>query len=523
MFSIKSALFNGNLFHPLNSHFIRHISDSIFKFVPRNKNMRSVKNKFLFALVHCLTSLTVFQVAAQTPVANQSMTLEQCIDYALKNNIQIKQTELNTELTHINLTQSEANLLPSLNANAGHSYNIGRTIDRFTNQFADAEVLSQNFSLSTDVTLFSGLQNINSIQQNKFNYLAGKYDVEKMKNDVALNIATAYLQILYSIEAVENARNQMGITDGQVERTKKLVDAGSAAKGTLLDIQSQLASEELNLTTAQNQLDIAYLSLAQLLNMPSADGLTIVKPELIIATDALTAVNPGQIYNTAVGSLPEVKSAENKVKGAEKGVDVAWGGVSPRLVFSASYGTGYSGASQRIVGLPQFQGFTPNGSVTSSGDTVLSPVFSKGTYEKVPFRDQYHDNVNKSFGFYLTIPIFNHLQTKTAIDRARIQKLNADLTVESTKLQIQKNVQQAYADASAGLKKYAASQRAVDASEESFKYTEQKFNVGLVNTTDYNASKNKLIKAQSDLLQAKYEFVFKTKVLDFYQGKPLKF
>jgi outer membrane protein len=202
---------------------------------------------------------------------------------------------------------------------------------------------------------------------------------------------------------------------------------------------------------------------------------------------------------------------------------MAWGGLSPKLTFSASYGTGYSGAAQRFSSLPAFQGFSPNGDFTSSGDTVYSPYFSPGTYEKIPFADQYHDNINKSFGFYLQVPIFNRFQVKTAIDRARIQKMSAELTVESTKLQIQKNVQQAYADANAGLKKYNASQKAAEAMEESFKYTEQKFNVGMLNTNEYNDAKNKLIKVQSDLLQAKYEYVFKTKVLDFYQGKPLKF
>lgn len=469
-------------------------------------------------------SLTDFSVQAQTPSgSNQMMTLEQCIDYALKNNIQIKQTELNTQLSEVTLTQSKANLLPSLNANASHTYNIGRTIDRFTNQFADAQVLSQNFSISSDVNLFNGFQNLNTIQQNKFSYLAGKYDIEKMKNDVALNIATAYLQILYSMEAVDNARNQLAITNAQVERTKMLVDAGTAAKGALLDIQSQSAIEELNLTNAQNQLDISYLNLAQLLNMPSAEGLSIVKPELTVGSETLLASNPTQIYNAAVSTLPEVKSAEYNVKSADEAVDVAWGGLSPRLSFSASFGTGYSGASQRIAGMPVFQGYSPNGSITSSGDTVLSPLFSSGTYEKIPFADQYSDNINKSFGLFLTIPIFNRYQTKSSIDRARIQKLNASLTVESTKLQIQKNVQQAYADASAGLKKYNASMKAIEAMQESFKYTEQKFNVGMLNTNDYNDAKNKLIKAQSDLLQAKYEYVFKTKVLDFYQGKPLKF
>lgn len=484
--------------------------------------MNISRNRFILSSLLLLFS--AFNLYAQTPSAtNQTMTLEQCIEYALKNNIQIKQSELNTELSKVTLTQSKANLLPSLNANANHSYNIGRTIDRFTNQFADAQVLSQNFGVSTDVNLFNGFQNINTIQQNKFSYLAGKYDIEKMKNDISLNIATAYLQILFSIENLDNAKNQMGISAAQVDRTKILVDAGTVAKGTLLDIQSQFALEELNVTNAQNQLDISYLNLAQLLNMPSAEGLAIVKPELTIGGDALLTATPTQIYNSAVSNLPEIKSAEFNVKSAEKSVDVAWGGLSPRLTFSASYGTGYSGLSQRLTALPTFQGYSPNGDVTSSGDTVYSPLFSSGTFEKTPFADQYKDNVNKSFGFFLTVPIFNRWQTKTAIDRARIQKMNADLAVESTKLQIQKNVQQAYADASAGLKKYNASLKAVEAMNESFKYTEQKFNVGMLNTNDYNDSKNKLIKAQSDLLQAKYEYVFKTKVLDFYQGKPLKF
>ncbi|MGQ0827401.1 MAG: TolC family protein [Bacteroidota bacterium] len=465
----------------------------------------------------------VLQVQGQDAIKpGQAWTLEQCIDYALKNNIQIKQSELNTELADVDLIQSKANLLPSLNANAAHSYNFGRTIDRFTNQFATKQVLSQNLSLSSDITVFSGFQNINTIKANKYSYLASKYDVDKVKNDMSLNIAAAYLQILYSMEAVENARNQMGITNAMVQRTKKLFDAGTVAKGTLLDIQAQAALEELNLTNAQNQLDISYLSLAQLLNLANAEGFGIVKPELNIANEALLTSTPSQIFTTAVSNLPEIKSAEYKLQSAEKSVDVAWGGLSPRLSFSASYGTGYSGASQRVLTQPVFQGYSSEGSITSGGDTVLSPYFSNPTFENIPYADQYKDNVNKSFGFYLTIPIFNRLQTKSAIDRARIQKLNASLNIASAKLQLQKNIQQAYADANAALKKFDATQKALDAMQESFKYTEQKFNVGMVNTNDYNDSKNQLIKTQSDLLQAKYEYVFKTKVLDFYQGKPLK-
>lgn len=469
--------------------------------------------------------LSFNSLKAQEPVPAKVWSLEECIDYAQKNNIQVKQTELNNQISKANLLQSEGSMLPSLNANASHSYNIGRTIDRFTNKFADAQVLSQNLSLSADITLFSGFQNVNSVKENRYNYLAGKYDVDKMKNDVSLNVATAYLQVLYSIELLDISRNQMGITVAQVERTKKLVDVGSTAKGTLLDMQAQLASEELNVTNSQNQMEIAYLSLVQLLNLPSPSvgEFSILKPDLGAMNEGLLTSNADQIYNTAVGNLPEVKSAELKVKSADKAVDIAWGGLSPRLSFSASYGTGYSGGRERSLGLPTFQEYVADGSITSAGDTVLSPLFSTPATETIPFADQYHDNINKSFGFFLTVPLFNKFQTKTSINRARIQKMSAELTVLSTKLQIQKGVQQAYADANAGLKKYASSLKAMEAMQESFKYMEQKFNVGMLNTNDYNNSKNKLIKAQSDLLQAKYEYVFKTKVLDFYQGKPLKF
>ena len=460
---------------------------------------------------------------AQQPSAPKTWSLEECIDYALKNNIQVKQSELNTSLSKVNVLAAEGNMLPSINGNASHSYNIGRTVDRFTNQFADAQVLSQNLYVSAEISLFSGFQNINTIKQNRYEYLASKYDVDKMKNDVSLNVATAYLQALYTMDAVINAQNQLAITTAQVDRTKQLVDAGASAKGTLLDIQAQQASEELALTDAQNQLDIALLSLTQLLNLPSSENFSIVKPDLSSVNESLLTSTPALIYNTAISNLPEVKSAEFKLKSARKGVDVAWGGLSPRLSFSASYGTGYSGASQRLLGLPSYTGYAPNGDFTSGGDTVYSPVFSSPTYEKIPYADQYRDNVNKSFGFYLQVPIFNKLQVKTAIDRAKIQEMSAELTIESTKLQIRKNVQQAYADANAGLKKYASSVKALEAMQESFKYTEQKFNVGMVNTTDYNTAKNKMAKAQSDLLQAKYEYVFKAKVLDFYQGKPLKF
>jgi outer membrane protein len=322
---------------------------------------------------------------------------------------------------------------------------------------------------------------------------AGIVEAELHVADVTLNVTTAYLQILYSMEAVDISSNQLEVIINQIERTAALVKSGALNNAALLDIKSQFALEELNLTNAQNKLNLSYLSLAQLLNLPSEEGLLIEKPNLNIQPDLLLVASSSQIYNTAIGFLPEIKVAEDNSKSASKAIGIAWGGLSPRLSVGASYGTGYSGLSKRVI-----------------GGSPMDPIL-----QTIPYFDQYKQNVNKSFGFYLTVPIFNRFQIKTQIDKARIQKFSADLNMEATKQQVQKNIQQAYGDADAGIKRYNASLKAVEASNEVFKYSEQKFNLGLLNSIDYDNSRNKLIKAQSDLLQAKYEFLFKIKILEF--------
>jgi outer membrane protein len=469
-------------------------------------------------------AIPVFSVYAQekTPDISAPWTLQQCIEYALLNNISVKQSELNVQLNDVNYLQSKANILPTLNGNASHQYNFGRTIDPFTNQFATDQVLSQNFFLSSNIVLFSGLQNWNSIQQNKYNLLASKEDLEKMKNDVALNIAAAYLQILFSEELVLNARAQFNITKLQVERTQKLVDAGSLPKSNFLDIQSQSALEELNVVNAENQLTISYLTLAQMLELPDPSGFRIVKPELEVPNVDLVSVSPMQIYQYAVSNMPDVKSSQYKLISAQKGLRIAKGGISPRLTLSGSYGTGYSGASKSVTSV------TPTGSwdttlyFSSSGDFIFLPTFNT-QFETTSFADQIDQNLNRSLGFNLSIPLFNGLQTHANIQRSKINLMNAELTLQMTKNNLQKSIQQAYADALAALKKFQASQKAVNAMEESFKFMEQKFNVNMVSSFEYAEAQNRLAKAKSEMLQSKYDYFFKLKVLDYYQGKPLKF
>lgn len=448
-------------------------------------------------------------------------SLDQCISYALKNNIQIRQTDLTRQINEVSLYQYRANLFPTLNANASHSYNFGRTIDQYTNTFANKLVLSENFSLSSSVVLFSGLQKINTIHEAEYDLLASKEDLDKTKNDISLNIASAYLQILFNNELLEVARNQVGISQTQAERTRKLVDAGALAKGNLLQLQAQLAADELSAANAQNQLDLSYLNLAQFLDLDSVGQFTIIKPELSMPTEILLTQSPSQIYSQAVTIQPAVKSAEYKLKSYDMQLRVARGGISPRLTLSAGIGSGYSGASLQATGSPTGYSLVNTGLITATGISVYQPVPTGVSTEVIPFNSQINDNFNRSIGLYLTIPLFNGFQTHGNIERAKLSLKSANLNVEAQQLQLRKIIQQAYADANAALVKYNATKRTVEATQESFRYTDQKFSVGLLNSLDFNDAKNKLIKAQSDLLQAKYDYIFKVKVLDFYQGKPL--
>jgi outer membrane protein len=449
-------------------------------------------------------------------------SLQQCIEFALKNNIQIKQNMLNEKLSEATLLQHKAQLLPNLNGNVSHSYNNGKKVDPFTNAFTTGDwSLSQNFSLSTSITLFGGFQNLNSIKQSKYDMLASQQDVLKMQNDISLNIASAYLQILFAQELLDIARNQSEITKSQAERTRKLVDVGNLPKGNLYDIEAQLAMEEVNVVNAENSLSLSSLNLVQMLNIDTIQNFSIVKPEIAAPAEVLLNATSGQIYETALTRQPEIKSAEFKLRSSEKSISIAKAAMFPRLSLSASYGTGYSSLSKHVTTYPTITGFAPNGDFTSAGDTVYSPSFSGAEYGTTAFSDQIDQNLSRSVGFYLSVPLFNNLQTYTAISRAKISTESARLTLQLQKDNLRKTIQQAYNDASSSLKKYQASQKAVNAMEESFKYMEQKYSVGAVTTIEYNDAKNKLTKAKSDLLQSKYDYVFKLKVLDFYQGKPI--
>lgn len=431
-------------------------------------------------------------------------SLQDCINYALENNIQIKQQDIQTKYQKNALDLAKYRLLPAVNGSASHNYSFGRALDQTTYQYTDNQkIVSDNFYLGSSLVLFNGLQNLNNIKKSRYDLLSGEEEYKRIRDNIALNVALDYLQILLNRELVTATGNQLDITRQQIEKTRKMVDAGSVARGNLLQIEAQAAQEELQLINIQNQYDISVLNITQLLELSSPEGFSIIVPDIALDTNTVIQGNIGEIYGAAVGNRPEVKSSEYLLSSNEYDLKIARGARSPRLSLSNSFSTGYSDVRQKLLGYDVVNGL-PN------------PVYGKYT-----FADQVNDNINYGIGFSLNIPILNGWQVNKNISNAVLGVQNGRYTLEATKKQLYKNIQQAYADASAALKKYSASVKAVASTEESFRYTEQKFNVGMITPVDYNAAKTQLLNAQSDMSQAKYEFIFKTKVLDFYRGKPL--
>lgn len=469
------------------------------------------------------TLMITFTVFASLGSSSQDKewTLEDCINFALDSNINIKKQVLMVESQKAQLLQDYLIMLPDLNAGATHGYNWGQTVDRYTNQFATSRVQSNNFYLGTQLNLFQGLRQINTLNQAKLNYEAIQYDLDLMMDDISIAVAGYYLDILFNQEILAVAIEQKEITQQQVTRMQKMVDAGTLARGDLLNIEAQLATEELQVVEAENRLTISYLSLQQLIDHPYSPDFKIETPSLKPIEAPQIVLTAQNVYDVALAQRPEIKSAEIRVQSADKGISIARGYLSPTLSFNGTWATGYSGASQQENG-QIITTTAPIGYLQSNpSEIVVTDYDTPQGYQTIPFEDQLNDNQNKSLQLSLNIPIFNGWQVRTAISQAKIAKEEADLTLQQTKLDLDKKIQQAYADAVAALKNYNASEKKVNAQQEAFKYSEQKLGVGLVTAVEYNETKKNLTAAESDLLQAKYRFIYTTTVLDFYMGNPL--
>jgi len=449
--------------------------------------------KYIISIVIILLTISV-QAQERTP-----WSLDSCISYAQKENIQINRSKLNMDRVSQDELNAVATMFPSLNAGFTQGFNFGQSIDPFTNEFASDRVQFGNYGADLSFDFFRGLSKLKEIKRSQSDYLVMQLETDRMKNDISINIATGYLQILFQKELLKVATEQVEISEMQMDRVKKLFEVGQVPNSDYLDIKAQVANDELTKVQADNNLILSYVDLVQLMQLPIEiqQKFDIEIPNLDSYSDFELIVTPEEVYGAALGIMPEVKRDQETIRRSELSMLTVKGNYYPSLIFSAGVGSGYSG-------LNSIDPTDPN-----------SPIKTWG--------DQFNDNLNYRTALSIRVPIYNGLEVRTSTQKAKIAISEANFNLAETKNNLEQSIQKAYYDALAAKQKYFASEIAVDALVESFAYSQLKFEEGVINQVEYNQVKTNLTKAQSDLVQAKYDYIFRLKILDFYQGKPLTF
>lgn len=461
---------------------------------------------------------------AATSNTKDLWTLRECVDYALANNLQIKRSELSVELSNIDKRQALMALIPTANAFASNGYNWGRGIDPVSNQFISSQRNGfTSLGASSDVTLFNGFRIQNTIKQTKHELEASIQDLAKSRNDVSLNVISLFVNVVFNKELLENAKSQLTSSQQQFERTKKLVAAGSLPRSDELNLDAQVATNELNLINQENALALSLLQLQQALQLPAADNFDVEIP-VITAEDLILEQSREEIYQVAKGTMPEIKSAKLRIESSYYGVKAARGNLYPRLSVSGSINTNYSSASAtRFI---SDGGFTPTetGYFVQGTNQPIYGIQPTGSFREIyGFNDQVKDNIYKSVNVTLSIPIFNNFNARSSVQRALISNEQAKITAREVDNTLRQTVETSYNNAIAASKAFNSSLRQVQAREEAYRMAKQRFDIGATNYVEYQVAENDLFQAKSDMTRGKYEFIFRKKVLDFYQGIPLGF
>lgn len=478
--------------------------------------------KFSLFFLSMLLSYTGF---AQ---GSNQWTLEECIDYAHQHNLQVKQSQLNMLSSKVELDRSKADIFPTLNAGSGFSNAVGRSIDPFTNAMIDEPVTSQSYSLTSGITLFNGFSQQNTIRQNKALFKANEFELAQMKNDISLQIVTAYTNILFNKELLTQAESQMQATQAQLDRTRRQVEVGVLPQASLYEIQAQLASDELRRTNAMNNLDFARLNLKQLLQLPADASVEVVDPEFELGEVQEYPVSAGEVYEVAEQTQPGIAAAEARIESSQLGLRAAKGNLMPSISAQGGIVTRYSSAAPQFIpreGSPMVEGQQEIGYfVTSEGRQIVyrdgeSPQY----FDEFTYSRQLDYNLQRYVQVNLNIPIFNGLRSRSAVSQARIRQDQAQLQSQIMRQQLRQTIEQAAQDVKAAALTYRSNANQVRSLREAFRSAEQRFNLGAANAVDFNIAKTNLDVAESNLIRAKYDYIFRTKVLDFYQNKPLSF
>lgn len=449
-----------------------------------------MKRITLYTHIVLLAGALTFPAGAQEE--DKVWTLEECIRYAIEHNIDLKQKEQVEESRKVDLSTSRNSWLPNLNASLGQDFSFGRS-QSTNNVIVDQNASSSSLGIQANMPLFTGLRVYNEIQARKLDLKAATENLNKAKEDVAIGVASYYIQVLYNNEILRVADLQVELSKDQVAKTQALVDAGKVPLSQLYDIKAQLAKDEVTQTDARNNVDLALLDLAQALEMErSGKELRISNPvaDNPIELYMSSILPPDDIYNHAVTFKPQIKEQEYLVESNKKMLKVARAAYFPQLSLYASYRTSY--------------------------------YYSYSNNENIPFSDQFKQNGQKGIGLSLSIPLFNRFSTRNSVRSSRIAILNQTLVLENSKKSLYKEIQQAYYNAVAAQEKYNASEKSVTATQEAFKYAEERYNAGKSTVFEYNDAKTKYAQSLAEQAQAKYDYILRTKILDFYNGTPIK-
>jgi len=456
----------------------------------------------------------------QRSVGQEVITVQQAIEKTLANNLQIKQSQLNESLSDENLRQSKNALLPTLNGNGGYNVNFGRSVDPSTNQFNSQKFSSFNGGISTGVDLFQGFQKINQIRQNKLLLDVDKTNTEKVKNDLILQVVTSYLQILYNKDFLTAAQQQLAVAEQQLRREQELLDVGNKTLADLSQAKSQVATAELNVTNATNDLTISYITLAQLMDIPSSTAYAVSAPVLESFNKPTTNYDPEEVYNSALKLFPDIKLAALRSEASKAGINIAKGNYYPTLSFGAGLSTNYSSGRDRVLQVVP-NGFREIGR-TQAGESVLSPDFTTLT-DTYRFNDQLRDNFGQYVGVSLRIPIFNGFSARSTVRRAKINYLQSQNEEQLAENNLNKVIYQAVADLKAAESRFTSTTNTFLAQKDAYNVIDQRYEVGLVNSLDYSTAQTNLNKAEIDMIQAKYDLLFRAKLIDYYLGKQIIF
>ena len=482
-------------------------------------NNKTINQQKMKAKIIVLLSICFLQGISPLQAQNGSsrISLQQCLDIALANNIPVKQSELQEQNAKMNLTQSKMNRLPNIAASLNYGINNGRSIDPYTNSYINQQLNSSNSSLTASIPVFKGMQTQNSIQQASYNYQAAKMDLQQEKDNLTLNVILAFLQLMNDEDVLVLAKAQKDVTAKQVERLEQLNKEGAIAPATLYDMKGQFASDQVSVMNAERAVEMSKLALAQFMNVPYDKNMQSDREGLSLDLKRYEATTDN-IYNTALQKLAFVKAADLRSKAAGKAIRVAAADLYPTLSLFGQLGTNYSSAARTSIA-------TGTTDVVTSDYVVVngtnSPVISKQTNfnsQKIGFFSQYNNNLGTFVGVNLQIPIFSSFQVRTRVRQARLEEKRTGYVAENTRIQLRQAIEQAYLNMNTAWNRYEVITGQVTAFEESFRAADIRFGLGAINSVEYLIVKNNLDRARTNLVVARYEYLLRTRVLDFYQG-----